>query len=259
MVPKCGGPEREDSIMAQYFAISEADIVGSMESLPFPPNAAAVPGSPNAFFIRFAPFSDYFTVNTNPDFVVPTATLTSFTQFESPTPLAIGAGAAKGAWKADSGDSYLLGAASTPSNDTYFGLAFSAKVGDPTKTHGTEQQINQFWFKFEDKIHGSGEEDKLCGWAEDDMMWGGEDEDEFYYGKGMGKDKVMDFEYKKDTLVLDDSVAEKFKGLKGDVKFKKNGSAIINAGSGDKVIVYGIDNTKELRKSISYDDFTDFA
>jgi hypothetical protein len=174
-------------------------------------------------------------------------------------PLVFGAGDVKRVWKADSGDSYLLGDESVASVDTYFGLVLTQKVGDPAKTFGTEQQINQFFFKFEDKIHGSDEDDKLCGWAEDDELWGGEGDDEFFYGKGMGVDKVWDYKVGDDELVLDDSVAEKFKDLKGDYKFKSNGSVVINAGGGEKLIVFGIDTKKELKNALSFDDFTDFA
>lgn len=244
--------------MAKFLAISAADIVGSMDSLSFP-EADNIDGSQTAFFVAFPPFTDYSIFNTNAPGFGPAASITSFSTLSIALPFAPGAGAVNNVWRADSGDSYLLGDEGTPSLDTYFGLVLTAKVGDPTKTHGTEQQINQFFFKFEDKIHGSDEDDKLCGWAEDDDLWGGEGDDEFFYGEGMGKDTVRDFKVGEDELFLDDSVAEKFKDLKGDVNFKNNGSVVINAGGGDKLIVFGIETTKQLKSSLNYDDFTDFS
>jgi len=244
--------------MAKFYAITEADIVGTTDSLPFPV-AVPVTGTTSALLLAFSIATDYFIYNTSAPGFGPAVSLTSGTHFATPTPFAFGAGPVQDVWTADPGDSYLLGTAGTASLDTFFGLVLTAKVGDPTKTHGTEQQINQFLFKFEDSIHGSDEDDKLCGWAEDDDLWGGDGDDEFFYGEGMGVDTIKDFKVGDDELVLDDSVAEKFKDLKGDVKFKNNGSVVINAGGGEKLIVFGIDTTKELKNALSFDDFTDFA
>ena len=96
--------------MAQFYAISAADIVGSMESLPFPPAFGVVGGSPNALFTAFTPFppADYDIYNTDTGFL-PTSKVTSFSQLASSVPFAVGAGQVEQVWKADSGDSYLLG------------------------------------------------------------------------------------------------------------------------------------------------------
>ena len=171
--------------MAKFIAIAEADIVGSMESLPFP-QADPLFGSPNAFSLAFPPFDSYFLFNTDGSFD-PTAEIASFARLTSPVPLVLGAGPVDHVWKAGSGDSYLFGTTGTPSEDTFAGLVLTAKAGDPTKTHGTEQQVNQFFFKFEDKIRGSEDDDKLCGWAEDDSMWGDEGDDAILLWRGDGK------------------------------------------------------------------------
>jgi hypothetical protein len=247
--------------MAQFYAISAADIVGSSTvSPPFPSVAAAVTGSTNAFFQFFppAPPADYTIFNTNGGFLA-TSSITSFTNFASPTPFVVGgAGHVNHVWKADSGDSYLLGTAGTASLDTYFGLVFTPKTGAPTLTHGTEQQINQFFFKFEDRIHGSEEDDMLCGWAEDDQMWGGEGDDQFYYGEGMGIDQIMDFNKKDDEVIFDEDLYDRFGQLRKDVKLK-NDSVVVKFDSDTQLTIYGIDTLKELKKTASFDDFTDFS
>lgn len=232
--------------MAKFYALAETDIVGTMDLVPSPLGASAM--GPNAFNV-VSSASEYFIFNTNGG-LTPASTLKSFLHLQWTAPFVAGTGEADQSWKADSGDSYLL-------SDLFALLITPGPT--PGFTAATHQEVNQFFFKFEDAIHGSDEEDQLCGWAEDDLLWGGEGDDEFYYGEGMGKDKIMDFVAKRDELVLDDSIATKFNQIKGDVKFKKNGSAVINAGDGDKVILFGVDNLKELRKSVAFDDFTDFS
>jgi len=244
--------------MAKFSAISEVDIVGSMDSLTFPPAFGAVPGSTTALFIGFAPLSEYYIFNTTPPGFGPASNVTSFSQLKSAVPFAVGAGDVEQAWKADSGDSYLLGTIGVANDDTLFGLMLSPKVGDPTKTHGTEQKINQFFFKFDDYIHGSDEDDMLCGWAGKDKVWGNEGDDEFYYGEGMGKDKFMDVNKKKDEVILDTDLVKNFKKLKGDVKLK-NDKVVLKFSSDEKLVIYGIDTMKDLKKVLSFDDFTDFS
>jgi len=250
--------------MAKFSAISEVDIVGSMESFTFPPISVPVPGSTTAFFLGYTPPVPplhYYIFNVDTAGFPPTANVTSFAQFKPPmppVPAAVGAGDVNHAWKADPGDSYLLGMQGTPNPDTLHGLMGSAKPGDPTKTFGTEQQINQFFFKFDDKIHGSHEDDMLCGWAGKDKVWGNEGDGEFYYGEGMGKDKFMDVNKKKDEIILDTDLVKNFKKMKSDVKLK-NDKVVIDFVSSDKLVIFGIDRLKELKKVVSFDDFTDFA
>jgi len=245
--------------MAKFSAFSEVDIVGSMVSLPLPLSANSLTGSPNAFFVFVPPSPppEYFIFNTDSNFL-PAASITSFSQIASATPFAIGAGQVQQIWKADSGDSYPMGTAGVASDDTFFGLLFAPKAGDPTKTHGTEQQVNQFFFKFDDYIHGSNEDDMLCGWAGKDKVWGNEGDDEFYYGEGMGKDKFMDVNKKKDEVILDTDLVKNFKKLKGDVKLK-NDKVVLKFDSSDKLVIYGIDTLKDLKKVVAFDDFTDFS
>lgn len=153
-------------------------------------------------------------------------------------------------WKADSGDSYSFA-------DVQSLLFLPGPV--PGFTASSEQDVNQFWFKFDDRIHGSEFDDMLCGWAENDKMWGGDGEDEFYYGKGMDRDKIMDFE-KGEDLYIDDSIATKFKKLKKMASYNENKDMTkIKAGDGDVLKIYGIDTQKELKQAVVFDDFTDFA
>jgi hypothetical protein len=245
-------------IMAKFYAISGADIVGSMDSLPIPA-LSAIGGSTNAFFAFFpppVPPTEYTIYNTDAAFA-PTSKITSFSHLTVAPPFAPGAGQVDHVWRADSGDSYLLGSFGVPSVDTLFGL-LSPKVGDPTKTHGTEQQIHQFFFKLDDKIQGSTEDDKLCGWAEDDTIWGGEGDDEFYYGAGMGKDKIMDLKKGDDEVIFDEDLVGNFKQLSKVAKLK-NDKVVLKFDSSDKLTIFGIDTLKELKKVAAFDDFTDFA
>ena len=244
--------------MAKFTALSETDIVGSTDSLPFPPSISSVAGSTTAFYTAFSPFTDYYIFNTSPPGFAATATITSFSHLSLPSPFAAGAGQVNQIWKADPGDTYLMGQGGTPSTDTYLGLALTAKVGDLTKTNGTEQQINQFFFKFDDAIHGSDEDDMLCGWAGKDKIWGEEGDDEFYYGQGMGKDKIMDLNKKKDSVILDTDLVKNFNKLVGDVVLK-NGKMVLKFSSSEKLVIYGIDNFSDLKKVVAFDDFTDFS
>lgn len=230
--------------MARYYAITVADIVGSMDPLP----------APSSFFVNSTTSiavtypNEYSIINTTS--LANDAEVTSVTYFTSPvspTPgIGVGAGDVAAFWKPDSGDGYLA-------NDLL------AILGIPVPPTGTEQALNQFLFQFDDKIRGSEFDDMLCGWAGNDTMWGGEGDDRFYYGKGMDKDKIRDFDRKDDKIILDNSIANKFKQIKNDVKFKKNDKVVIDAGGGDKLIVWGIANKKQLKQALSFEDFTDFA
>ncbi len=160
-------------------------------------------------------------------------------------------------WKADSGDSYLFGTPGAASTDTFAGLVRTSLSGAPTQTHGTEQQINQFFFKFDDSIHGSDEDDKLCGWAGDDQMWGNLGDDEFYYGEGMGIDKIMDCDKNDDSVIFDTDLYENFRQLRKDATFG-NGKVKIKVDSDEKLYIYGIETRKELKAVADFDDFTDF-
>ncbi len=246
--------------MAKFYAISEADTVGTINPLPFPAVAFPLTGSTNAFFYGSPPLSDYYVLNVTPSFS-PTADIASFAHIKSSGPFVPGAGEVQQVWKADSGDHYAQGSIGTPSDDTFLGLAATASPSDATKANGTEQQLNQFFFKFDDKLHGSDFNDKLCGWEGMDKEWGGEGADWFYYGKGMGKDSIMDYNKKEgDQLHIDDSVATKYKQLYKMVKYNTNKDFTkIKAGNGDNLKVYGIDTQKELHHAVHFDDFTDFA
>ena len=89
-------------------------------------------------------------------------------------------------------------------------------------------------------------------------MWGGEGDDEFYYGEGMGKDKIMDLNKNDDTVILDEDLVDSFSQLKKDVQLK-NEKIVIKFDSSDKLFIYGIDSLKDLKNVVAFDDFTDFA
>jgi hypothetical protein len=243
--------------MAEFSAITEVDIVGSKNFLLFPPALAAVPGSTDAFVYGTGLLSEYYIFNTSPPGFLPTSTITSFSHLKSSVPFVIGAGEVEHIWKADSGDSYLLGTTIVADKNTLFGLIAAVNPTDPTKAAGTEQELNQFFFKFDDSIHGSDEDDKLCGWAGDDMMWGNLGDDEFYYGKGMGIDKIMDCDKNDDTVIFDTDLYENFRQLKKDAKYG-NDKVTIKVDSDEKLYIYGIETRKELKAVADFDDFTDF-
>ena len=147
-------------------------------------------------------------------------------------------------WSADNGDSYS------------YGTLQSLQATETTKT----ESVHQFLFAFDDKIKGSDFDDMLCGWDGKDKMWGFDGADQFYYGKGMGKDEICDFDKKKDEIVLDDSAATKFKKIAKKAKYnEKKEFTQLSFGDGDKLKIYGIDTKKELKKALAFDDFTDFA
>lgn len=190
----------------------------------------------------------------NFDALAVTAKILSLTHFKSPAAptegvggnLGVGAGDVEQFWKADAGDSYSAS-------------EFVAILGVPGPGTGTEQDFNQFLFKFDDQIHGSEYDDMLCGWAGNDRSWGGGGDDKFYYGKGMDRDRIMDFE-KGEDLYIDNSIANKFKKLKKMAKYnEKKDMTKIKAGDGDVLKVYGIDTKKEFKQAVVFDDFTDFA
>jgi RTX calcium-binding nonapeptide repeat (4 copies) len=229
--------------MAKFYATAEADIVGNMN--PLPPLTNYFLNSPTSVAAVYP--TEYYVLNA--DSLAATANLLSLTLFKSsppPTPgVGVGAGDVQQFWKADSGDSYSA-------------AEFVTILGIPGPGIGTEQDVNQFLFKFDDKIHGSSEDDMLCGWAGKDSMWGNDGSDEFYYGEGMGKDKILDLNKKKDAVILDTDLVKNFKKLKGDVKLK-NDKVVLKFDSSDKLVIHGIDTLKDLKKVVSFDDFTDFA
>ena len=110
-------------------------------------------------------------------------------------------------WKADCGD-----ADAAPS---LFTMLFTPGP-NPGFTATTTEKVFQFLFSFDDKIHGSEFDDKLCGWADDDYLWGNGGDNDFYYGKGMDRDKIMDFSKENDDLYFDNNIASTFKQLKKD-------------------------------------------
>ena len=233
--------------MAKFYANFEADIVGTMD--PLPPLSSLFLNSGTSVAAVYP--TEYYVLNT--DSILPTAQLLSLTAFKSSVPptsggggnVGVGAGDVEFFWKADSGDSYLA--------SEFIGI-----LGVPGPGTGTQQELNQFLFQFDDQIHGSEFDDMLCGWAGKDKVWGNEGDDEFYYGEGMGKDKFMDVNKKKDEVILDTDLVKNFKKLKGNVKLK-NEKVVLDFVSSDKLVIYGIDRLKELKKILSFDDFTDFA
>jgi len=232
--------------MARFYATGETDIVGTSDLVPLPLAAPSAFGA--SAFTLITSLSEYYIFNVTGPLAL-ASPLKSFVHYQWTAPFTAGTGEVDQVWKADSGDSYLVSEVIT---------LLATPGPTPGFTASTEQDVNQFFFKAEDKIHGSDEDDMLCGWAENDSMWGNDGSDEFYYGEGMAKDKIMDLDKKRDEIILDTDLVKNFKKLKGDVKLK-NDKVVLKFDSSDKLIVYGIDNLKDLKKVVSFDDFTDFA
>ena len=233
--------------MAQFYAVSEVDLVGSMDPLPIP-TVGSAPITVNNFAVVNS--TEYYNFNVDSTFIA-TPDIKSWSHLKYTAPYNNGIGETDQVWKADSGDSYslldLIAILVTPSGT------------DPTKTAFTEQDFNQFFFEFNDRIHGSEEDDMLCGWAGNDRMWGNGGNNKFYFGQGMDKDKIMDFSKANDDLYLDEDFASTFKQLKKMVTYNTNKNITKIKDGGDVLKVYGIDTQKELKSVVHFDDFTDFA
>ena len=90
------------------------------------------------------------------------------------------------------------------------------------------------------------------------LMWGGEGDDEFYYGEGMGRDEILDFNKKDDEVIFDEDLYDTFRQLRKDVKLK-NDKVVVKVDSDDQLTIYGIDTLKDLKKVVAFDDFTDLS
>ncbi|MCB1502360.1 MAG: hypothetical protein KDK07_21695 [Bauldia sp.] len=232
--------------MAKFYATGEADIVGSTDLISLPTVGAAPVTTNNFAVVNTTDYYDFYT-ETAP--IALGSNIKSWSHLTYNGPFTTGKGEVDQMWKADSGDTYLL------SDIIALFVTPGVVLG---KTAFTEQEGNQFFFKFDDAIHGSDEDDMLCGWAGKDKIWGEEGDDEFYYGQGMGKDKIMDLNKKKDSVILDTDLVKNFNKLVGDVVLK-NGKVVLKFSSSEKLVIYGIDNFSDLKKVVAFDDFTDFS
>ncbi|MCB1486799.1 MAG: hypothetical protein KDJ88_04975 [Bauldia sp.] len=243
--------------MAKFFAFEAADTVGSEDLIPYNPGFASPVGSSYSFWFVDNPVpTEYYVFNSDSPLTGPVfpGSITSWARFESFQPFSptnIGAGDVKEAWKADSGDTY--------STNDLLTMIYKPDPATPGFTGFTYQDLEQFWFGANDRIHGSEEGDMLCGWAGNDKMWGNGGNNKFYFGQGMDKDKIMDFSKANDDLYLDEDFASTFKQLKKMVTYNVNKNITKIKDGGDVLKVYGIDTQKELKSVVHFDDFTDFA
>ena len=106
-----------------------------------------------------------------------------------------------------------------------------------------------------DKAYGNKGKDILSGEFGKDKLWGGKSKDKFVYGEGYGKDKVMDWEKKKDKVVFDTALASKFKDVKKAATEKGN-KVIVDFGNGDKLIFKNTDFSDFKKSSVEFEDFS---
>lgn len=105
-----------------------------------------------------------------------------------------------------------------------------------------------------DKLYGNKGKDDIAGELGKDKMWGGKSKDKFYYAEGYGKDKVMDWEKKKDKVVFDNELVSSFKDVE-DAATEKGNKVIVNFGSGDKLIFKNTDFSDFKKSSVMIEDF----
>ena len=232
--------------MAKFYAFVASDIVGSDTELYPLPVFGSPYGTNNAAIVLYT--TSYIIINNFSS----STNLQSIIDFEMLPSFVPGEGEVRSLWQANAGD-------------IYSNLAYAALLNTPGPNAGFTStptaDVFQFLFAFDDSVHGSDAGDKLCGWAGKDNIWGGESLDEFYYGKGMGKDSIMDY-VKGENVVLDDGVSNNFKKLKKEykIKYKDNKDLTkIKLGDGDLLKIHGVDTQKELKHALVFDDFTDFA
>ena len=113
-----------------------------------------------------------------------------------------------------------------------FGTIYPAETLAYLMQFGTGKELMEFLFFLDDELYGSVYNDKLAGWngadfldgfKGNDMLWGGPGPDTFYFGKKYKKDTIKDLERKKDTIVIEKSLAKNFKKLKKAAEKYKDG------------------------------------
>lgn len=120
--------------------------------------------------------------------------------------------------------------------------------------YGTAKQVLSYLFYLNDDIYGSRYNDKLVGyngndfiygWRGNDKLWGGPGRDAFFFAEGDGRDFIKDFSRKKDTIILDSSLAWNYRDVKDAAKSYKKG-VILDFGS-DEIKIAGL-KMKALNK-----------
>ncbi|MCB1517851.1 MAG: hypothetical protein KDJ19_09585 [Hyphomicrobiaceae bacterium] len=97
--------------------------------------------------------------------------------------------------------------------------------------------------KGNDWLSGGKGKDLLDGGRQNDTLQGRQNADKFVFGKNYDRDKIIDFENNKDTVVLDDNL---WKGTKSVNKVlnqfghAQNGDFILDFGGGDVLTIYDV-------------------
>jgi Ca2+-binding RTX toxin-like protein len=121
--------------------------------------------------------------------------------------------------------------------------------------NGQAQKLFEYAFSLNDSINGSEFNDKLDGyagndyidgWLGNDKLWGGSGYDDFFFAADDGRDKIMDFNRKFDTLILDASLARNFGDVRRAAETYKKG-VILNFGSDEQIKIAGL-KIKQLKK-----------
>lgn len=104
---------------------------------------------------------------------------------------------------------------------------------------------------YNDKLDGYNGNDYIDGWLGNDKLWGGNGRDDFYFAAHDGRDVIKDFNYKKDMLVLDSSIAvDMYDVSQAAQKYKKG--VVLNFGSDSQIKLEGL-TMKQVLNKVDYD------
>jgi hypothetical protein len=88
-----------------------------------------------------------------------------------------------------------------------------------------------------DKLYGESGNDHLNGGAGNDSLWGGDGKDVFVFGRGTGRDRIMDFDRKEDRIDLSDYGYSSWRDIK---IYRDDHDSIIDLGHGDVIVVVDV-------------------
>jgi Ca2+-binding RTX toxin-like protein len=123
--------------------------------------------------------------------------------------------------------------------------------------NGKAQKLFEYAFSLNDSVNGSQFNDKLDGyagndyidgWLGNDKLWGGSGYDDFFFAADDGRDKIMDFNRKFDTLVLDSSLATDMRDVRQAAEKYKKG-VVLDFGSDEQIKIADLTLKQLLNKT----------